>query len=182
MPLLFFDPSGKLPPRVSRRIAQQVDILPSVVDCMGLDTPAAELLPFGHSVFDTASQGLAINREPGETWMASEGRFVRVRDGGVAYSAAGAINLWANVPLCPNQWASRDAFGQTFRLDVTLKERGGRQQERSYDVVPFCGDPAVTDCLCICRGGYMLGMSCAAGDAGPGPSPDDGGTAAGDAG
>ena len=64
-------------------------------------------------------------KDPGNGQVRLDQRLVnlRVRDGGVAYSAAGAINLWANVPLCPNQWASRDAFGQTFRLDVTLKER-----------------------------------------------------------
>jgi hypothetical protein len=85
---------------------------------------------------------------------------LRVNDGGMAYSAAGAINLWANIPVCPNQWSQQDAVGGTYLLNVTMKERGGREQNRSFNVVPFCGDPLDQDCLCICQAGYQLGQVC----------------------
>jgi len=85
---------------------------------------------------------------------------LRVADGGMAYSAPGAINLWANIPVCPNQWSQQDAIGTTYLLNVTLKERGGREQNVHMNIVPYCGDPTDEDCTCICRAGYQLGQSC----------------------
>jgi len=92
---------------------------------------------------------------------------LRITDGGVAASSAGVINLWANIPLCPNQWASQDIFGNTFKLDISITERDGRMTSRSMNVVPFCGQPDEEDtCKCICKGGYMLGESCVTPDGG----------------
>ncbi len=61
LPLIFYHPSGSIPVEHSYRIAQQADILPTVLDYLGLlgrtDFP---LLPFGKSLFDKASQGEAF--------------------------------------------------------------------------------------------------------------------------
>ena len=61
VPMIFYHPAGVLPTGRNDRIVQQVDILPSVIDYLGLlgrsDFP---LLPFGKSVFDETSDGEAL--------------------------------------------------------------------------------------------------------------------------
>jgi len=70
---------------------------------------------------------------------------------------------FANVPVCPNQWASTDVYGVPFRLEVTLEDRGGRTVSRALDVVPVCAEPEfAASCACICKKGYVLGEACEA--------------------
>lgn len=70
---------------------------------------------------------------------------------------------FANVPVCPNQWATQDVFGKTFVLTVTVVDKGGRTATASTRVVPAC-PPADGDqspkCACECKQGYQLGQSC----------------------
>ena len=61
VPLIFYHPTGELPTGRRYRIVQQVDVLPSVVDYLGLlGTTDFPLLPFGRSVFDEMSGGEAL--------------------------------------------------------------------------------------------------------------------------
>lgn len=77
------------------------------------------------------------------------------------------ISTFANIPICPNQWASQDAFGKEYELEVSLKDRGERTVKKTVRVTPACAEPAnEAQCLCICKGGYVLGEMCV----------DDGGT------
>jgi hypothetical protein len=93
---------------------------------------------------------------------------------GYGASAAGsepvtaAIASFANVPTCPNQWASTDIFGHEFGLEVSIKDRGGRTMTKAIHVTPECGEPEnLGECLCICAAGYVLGQMCpGASDAG----------------
>jgi hypothetical protein len=76
------------------------------------------------------------------------------------------IASFANVPVCPNQWASTDAFDNVFEMSVTLTDRSGRTLNQKIDVTPECAEPAMrAECLCICKWGYKLGEDCSAADA-----------------
>jgi hypothetical protein len=85
------------------------------------------------------------------------------------------ISSFANVPVCPNEWSSTNLYGTEYELEVTLTDRGGRSAVQTLKVVPACAEPAhAADCLCICKGGYVLGESCADGGA-PDGAPSDAG-------
>jgi hypothetical protein len=71
---------------------------------------------------------------------------------------AGAL---ANVAVCPNQWASNDMYGNTFKLTVTLTERSGRSASQSIDVKLECAEAQYKNsCSCQCKKNYVLGESC----------------------
>ncbi|GAA4380294.1 LTA synthase family protein [Hymenobacter koreensis] len=59
-PLLFFHPGKPLPAADVRRITQQADVPASVLDYVGIPAGAADLLPFGYSVFDAQAPGRAL--------------------------------------------------------------------------------------------------------------------------
>ena len=82
------------------------------------------------------------------------------RDGGAwVGSVDDDISTFANIPVCPNQWASVDGFGVPMQLELELRARDGTVLEKVIDVVPFCaaGDD---ECLCQCKEGYVLGEVC----------------------
>jgi hypothetical protein len=71
------------------------------------------------------------------------------------------ISAFANIPMCPNQSFSQDAYGSEFELEVSLKDRGGRSAKKIVRVTPQCAEPErEAACLCICKGGYVLGEMC----------------------
>lgn len=72
------------------------------------------------------------------------------------------IGDYANVPICPNQWASQDIYDQRFTLDVQIVDRAGKRADRTLTVVPRCADPGerATSCRCLCKEGYVLGETC----------------------
>lgn len=77
VPLMFFDPSGRLAPALSKRIVQHSDIFPTLVDLLDLPVlSAAQLpLPFGQNVFLPEQHARAANRA-GDWFWYQEGRFV----------------------------------------------------------------------------------------------------------
>ncbi|TGE18311.1 LTA synthase family protein [Hymenobacter elongatus] len=58
-PLLLFHPGRALPAADVHRITQQADVTATVVDYLGVGN-AAQLLPFGYSVFDSTTTGRAL--------------------------------------------------------------------------------------------------------------------------
>lgn len=58
IPLVFYHPGMSSMRGSSRRITQQSDIFPSILDHLGIDAP---FTAFGTSVFDTGTQGFAVN-------------------------------------------------------------------------------------------------------------------------
>jgi hypothetical protein len=107
-----------------------------------------------------------VNLVPtGDGWGASG-----VPDQSVAVTEAN----FANVIVCPNNWASTDVDGHLFGLEVTIRDRAGRQLTKTTRVVPECSDPATfAGCVCACQLGYVLGQACDPVDAGDG-APDGG--------
>ena len=60
VPLIFFHPSRRLPAADTRKIVNQIDITPSILDLMGFDTSRTP--PFAHSVFEPGHPGQALLR------------------------------------------------------------------------------------------------------------------------
>jgi len=79
------------------------------------------------------------------------------------------ISTFANVPVCPNEWSKTNLYGTEYQLELTLTDRGGRTVTQKIKVIPECSEPAhAADCLCICKGGYVLGETCTTDDGGDG--------------
>ncbi|MBO2007775.1 LTA synthase family protein [Hymenobacter negativus] len=74
-PLLLFRPGHPLPAVDAHRITEQVDVPASVLDVLGLPQEQKALLPFGSSVFETASPGRAIFRD-GDSYYLVHSDFV----------------------------------------------------------------------------------------------------------
>jgi hypothetical protein len=74
------------------------------------------------------------------------------------------ISNFSNVAVCPNQWSSTNIFGTTYGLEITILDRRGRQLTKAIQVTPECAEPMnEAECLCMCKGGYVLGEMCADG-------------------
>ena len=72
------------------------------------------------------------------------------------------IGDYSNVPLCPNQWASKDLYDRPFELEFLVRDRNGKQASKKITVTPRCAEPGAkeTACRCLCRNGYVLGEAC----------------------
>jgi hypothetical protein len=85
-------------------------------------------------------------------------------DAGAGVTSDTNISNFANVPVCPNQWSSRDAFGVPYALTVSVKDRSGRTASQTIQVTPTCAQPSnAAECACECAHGYVLGQPCDAG-------------------
>lgn len=94
---------------------------------------------------------------------------------GWAETDATDYSSFSNIPVCPNQWSMTDIYGATYELEINVLDRDGRQATKTLSVKPACAEPELeAECLCICKGGYVLGMSCADLDAGTGDAGDGG--------
>ncbi|MCI1187222.1 LTA synthase family protein [Hymenobacter sp. DH14] len=74
-PLLLFAPGQQLPAVAAHRVTQQADVPATVLEVLGLPQEQKYLLPFGSSVFDTASPGRALFRD-GESYFLVHNDFV----------------------------------------------------------------------------------------------------------
>jgi len=80
VPLLLYHPGLKLPPVDPGRVTQQVDLLPTILDVVGVDSPG-QLPLFGRSVF-SPYPGEAVLRSNGSHWLVrKEGVLQRDPDG-----------------------------------------------------------------------------------------------------
>jgi hypothetical protein len=80
------------------------------------------------------------------------------------FGASSAISNFSNVAVCPNEWSSTNIFGTTYGLEITIVDRRNRQLTKAIHVTPQCAEPMnEAECLCICKGGYVLGEMCADG-------------------
>jgi hypothetical protein len=102
-------------------------------------------------------------RADGEGW-ATTGH------GTVANLADSAIlGDYANIPLCPNQWAETDIFDHTFELELRILDRQKKTGSVIIQVAPRCSEAGSRGaaCKCMCARGYVLGATCGT-DAGTG--------------
>jgi hypothetical protein len=98
-----------------------------------------------------------------------DARTVNLIDTGDGYGVSGtpdtaastAISSFSNIAACPNEWSPTNIYGTPYGVEVTIQDREGRTLTKKIKVTPECGEPAnVEQCLCICKGGYVLGESC----------------------
>ena len=76
-------------------------------------------------------------------------------------SIAGDLSSFSNVPICPNQWASTDAFDQTFGLELQVQDQDGKKGEVKLQAKLTCAEPANEEgCKCICKQGYTTDQVC----------------------
>jgi hypothetical protein len=102
-------------------------------------------------------------RDPATKQVRIDGRTINLAPVGDGYgvSVDSDIATFANVPVCPNEWASTDAYDHSFEVELTLVDRGGREATSSALVTPKCAEPQnAAECACICKQGYILGESC----------------------
>jgi hypothetical protein len=93
--------------------------------------------------------------------------------GTLGASVSGTISNFANIPVCPNQWSTRNVNDNDYVLEVTVTDSGGRTMQKDIRVTPSCGnDENTVFCHCVCQTGYILGNGCPAPtDAGEGDAP-----------
>ncbi len=77
IPMIFYDPQGKLVGRDAQRVVQQADVLPTLIDLLGLDYP---VVAFGHNMFADAEDHFAINSLDG-TYQMIRGDYILQHDG-----------------------------------------------------------------------------------------------------
>ena len=58
VPLIFYTPGRQIPPRFDDRIAQQIDIMPTILNYLGYDRP---WFAFGKDLFDDHTDRIAVN-------------------------------------------------------------------------------------------------------------------------
>lgn len=80
VPILFYDPSGRLVARRSERLVQHADVFPSVLDLLGFEATQSERSPllFGQSVFLPDQYGRAVNRSGDWYWYQEDNTVVRM--------------------------------------------------------------------------------------------------------
>lgn len=120
------------------------------VRATNLDPCGVELLG---SIRDTATQQVRVDQRNTNLLVSA--------DAATAESSPEDISSYANIPTCPNQWASVDIQGTSFEITLVLTDRAGRSATQTLNAVPFCSEPEnEAECLCKCQQGYTLGMSC----------------------
>lgn len=80
VPILFYDPSGRLKPKKSSRLIQHADIFPTILDLIGDDSQSLSqsLLPFGQSAFLPSANARIANRSGEWFWYREENSLVRL--------------------------------------------------------------------------------------------------------
>lgn len=94
VPVVFFHPGHDLPKINPDKIIQHVDIKPSLLDLLGIVTD--KTLPFGHSIFDPAYDGLALGQKSGIYWIAHKNYYLEYQIHGPS-TLFGLANLVAPI-------------------------------------------------------------------------------------
>jgi len=98
---------------------------------------------------------LNLDREPDGWGTSGHGTMAKIEESAL-------IGNYSNIPLCPNQWASKNVYDQTFELEVLVQDRGKRQVSKKIKVTPRCAEPGAKElaCRCLCKKDYVLGEVC----------------------
>lgn len=104
-----------------------------------------------------------VLRDPATKKIVVDARKVNLKptpDGRVG-SADTDTSTFSNIPVCPNQWSTMDAYGAQYGLEMTIQDRDGRYAVKTLNVTLACGEPEHEEqCRCICKQGYILGEKC----------------------
>ncbi|MBR1516926.1 MAG: LTA synthase family protein [Bacteroidales bacterium] len=115
VPIIFFDPSGRMPRGHSNAIAQQIDIMPTLLGFMGYGRP---YLAFGKDLLHTpADSTWAVNYNNG-IYQYCEGPLILQHDG---HSALALYNLHNDSLLTTNLIGHQDLAGVQQHMEQQLK-------------------------------------------------------------
>ena len=103
-------------------------------------------------------------RDPVSQQLRLDGRGMNLTPTGDGWGQSADTNLstFANIPVCPNQWAMQDLYGQPFELTVKLSDPLGHAASSTLHVTPACTESGSLgkECTCTCKQGYVLGQVC----------------------
>ena len=148
------------PSLVAEEIADGADV-PMVLPVQG-----GKIIPIGVRATNIDPCELSLNgslRDAVSGQVRVDDRVINLREDGSGWASStdGDLASFANIPACPNQWATTDVYANSFELVVVLTDRTGKTAEQTMQVVPFCAEPEFEDqCMCECQEGYMLGQGC----------------------
>jgi hypothetical protein len=120
----------------------------------------------GVKATNISSCGLTLTgsfRDLANNQVRLDGRTINLHPTGDGWGSSldADMSSFANIPMCPNQWASTDVFEHSFELTVTLSDAAGRTGTKTIQTVAFCGEPEFeAECRCECKKGYVLGQAC----------------------
>ena len=80
VPLMFYDPQNRLPQVDPERVAQHIDVMPSILHLLGLEGETHA--PYGRSVFDLKNPGRALNIKSGGFWFLSGANYFEIAEDG----------------------------------------------------------------------------------------------------
>ncbi|MCQ2274925.1 MAG: sulfatase-like hydrolase/transferase [Bacteroidales bacterium] len=114
VPILFFDPSGRLPRGMSNAVAQQIDIMPTLLSAVGYPNP---YVAFGQDLLTTPADS---------TWAVqyNSGMYQLVQDNTlVQYDGEKVVGVYhlANDPQCRNNLTSSTTPTQLARLQAIVQ-------------------------------------------------------------
>jgi hypothetical protein len=128
-------------------------------------------------------------RDPVTQQVRVDKRTINLNPAGNGWGASDGADIasFANVPVCPNQWAQADLYGNPYELSIVLSDQHDHTLTTTAKVSPACAEPAnLAECTCICKAGYVLGERCddrdGGSDGGTDGGGDDGGESAADGG
>lgn len=109
-PIIYYDTAGKLPKGRWPVVTQQADIVPSLLDALGINPNSAKLPPFGFSVFDRQAPRRAAWYIPGSIALVSDGVMATAGEGEATQMgeprlrslSADMISLTPDVPVEEN--------------------------------------------------------------------------------
>ena len=91
VPIVFFDPSGELPKERRAGIAKQIDIMPTVLGCLGYDKP---YIAFGTDLIHTPAQDNYEVAYYNGIYLFAQGDYVLAFDGTRTKSIYNFRNDW----------------------------------------------------------------------------------------
>lgn len=87
----------------------------------------------------------ALRDETTNKVIGLDNRPVALEDDGTGFGLPAdptGLENYSNIPTCPSAAATRGILGTSYRLEITLIDRTGRQATGAIHVVPFCGNSA----------------------------------------
>jgi hypothetical protein len=94
------------------------------------------------------SQIIQIDRRPTHLDMGADGW------------GQSSINMFGNLPVCPQITATRDLYNVPYIVKVSVEDADGQKASASLTVVPTCPTDASSRCPCECDRDYVVGNQC----------------------
>ncbi len=121
VPLFFYHPSVDLSKVDTSKVANHVDIQPSILDFVGL--PQNEVLPFGHSLFDESAEGLVLQYQGDAHRIANKKHIVKLTPQG-QLSIYDFTKDWNEERALPGLETEKDRLGKQLKAYIQFFNNG----------------------------------------------------------